>query len=147
MDMGRPAWREEEVHFRLPLRHGEQEVTLLDTGNPQCAVFVKDHDFDWRALGAEIESHAHFPNRTNVSFVRVLDEHTLDVRFFERGAGETMSSGTGSTGAVWAASLQGLVRSPVSVLTPGGPLELRWDQSIFLTGPAEIVGRGEFYFG
>jgi diaminopimelate epimerase len=146
MDMGRPEWREEEIHFRLPLRHGEQEVTLLDTGNPQCAVFVKDHDFDWRGLGAEIEAHPRFPNRTNVSFVRVLDEHTLDVRFFERGAGETMSSGTGSTGAVWAASLQGLVRSPVRVLTPGGPLELRWDRSIFLTGPAEIIGRGEFYF-
>jgi diaminopimelate epimerase len=145
MGMGRPEWRPEEVRFLLPLKRGAREVTLLNVGNPQCAVFVDDFGLDWRALGAEIESHPHFPNRTNVSFIRVVDRHTLDVRFYERGAGETMSSGTGSTGAVWAAELRGLVESPVRVLTPGGPLEVRWDESVYLTGPAEIVGRGEFY--
>jgi len=146
MDMGRPVWRPEEVRFRLGLAEGEREVTLLHTGNPQCAVLVDDFELDWRSLGAEIESHPHFPSRTNVSFVRVEDAHTLDVRFWERGAGETMSSGTGSTGAVWAAMLRGLVESPVRVLTPGGPLEARWDDSLHLTGPAEITGRGEYYF-
>jgi len=59
---------------------------------------VDDFDFDWRSMGAEIEHHPEFPNRTNVSFVKQVDENTIDVRFFERGAGETMSSGTGSTG-------------------------------------------------
>jgi diaminopimelate epimerase len=146
MNMGRPSWRPEEVRFRLRVREEEREVTLLNTGNPQCAVFVDGFDFDWRKMGAGIESHPHFPNRTNVSFVRVADRHTLDVRFFERGAGETMSSGTGSTGAVWAAMLRGLVESPVRVLTPGGPLDVRWDESVYLTGPAEIAGRGEFYY-
>ena len=106
---------------------------------------VADFDFDWRALGAEIERHPQFPNRTNVSFLRVLDEHTLDVRFWERGAGETMSSGTGSIGAFAAAALRGLVRSPARVLTPAGPLEVRWDAEIFLTGPAEIVADGLFF--
>jgi diaminopimelate epimerase len=146
MDMGRPSWRPEEVHFRLRLAGGEREVTLLNAGNPQCAVFVDDFDFAWQAIGAEIESHPFFPHRTNVSFVRVVDRHTLDVRFYERGAGETLSSGTGSTGAVWAAMLRGLVDSPAQVLTPGGPLQARWGDSLHLTGPAEIVGRGEFYF-
>jgi diaminopimelate epimerase len=146
MGMGRPTWRPEEVRFRLPLRGGEREVTLLNAGNPQCALLVDDFDFDWRALGAEIESHAHFPNRTNVSFVRIINRYTLDVRFYERGAGPTMSSGTGSTGAVWAAALRELVESPVRVLTPGGPLDVRWDESVYLTGPAQIMGRGEFYF-
>jgi diaminopimelate epimerase len=75
-----------------------------------------------------------------------LDKHTLNVLFYERGAGATMSSGTGSTGAVWAAMLRGLVESPVRVLTPGGPLEVRWDEKVYMTGPAEIVGRGEFYW-
>jgi diaminopimelate epimerase len=66
----------------------------------------------------------------------------LEVRFWERGAGETMSSGTGSAGAFAAAVLRGLVRSPARVVTPAGPLELRWDGEVFLTGPAEIVADG-----
>jgi diaminopimelate epimerase len=56
-----------------------------------------------------------------------------------------MSSGTGSTGAAWAAALRGLVESPVRILTEGGPLDARWDGSVYLTGPAEIVAGGEFY--
>jgi diaminopimelate epimerase len=125
----------------------DHDATILNVGNPQCAVFVDHFDFDWRSLGAAIERHWQFPNRTNVSFIRLLDQHTLDVRFFERGAGETMSSGTGSTGAGAAALARGLVLSPVQVLTPAGPLQLRWDnQDILLAGPAEIVASGEFYW-
>jgi diaminopimelate epimerase len=76
-----------------------------------------------------------------------VDEHTVDVRFYERGAGETMSSGTGSTGAVAAAIARGMVRSPVRVLTPAGPLDLRAEGVIFLTGPAELIAVGEFMMG
>ena len=114
-------------------------------GNPQCAVPVEDFDFDWRAMGAEIERHPHFPNRTNVSFVRPVDEHTIDVRFFERGAGETMSSGTGSTGAAAAAMARGFARSPVHVLTPAGAIEIRQEGELYLTGPAALVGEGQFF--
>ena len=124
----------------------DYDATILNVGNPQCAVFVDHFDFDWRTLGATIERHWQFPNRTNVSFITVVDEHTLDVRFFERGAGETMSSGTGSTGAAAAAFARGLIKNPVTVLTPAGPLAIRWEeQDIFLAGPAEIVASGEFY--
>ncbi|HTB14498.1 MAG TPA: diaminopimelate epimerase [Bryobacteraceae bacterium] len=125
----------------------DYDATILNVGNPQCAVFVEHFDFDWRSLGAEIERHWQFPNRTNVSFIKRMDEHTLDVRFFERGAGETMSSGTGSTGAAAAAHARGLVLNPVRVLTPAGPLDLRWEnRDILLAGPAEIVASGEFYW-
>ena len=103
MNMGRADI--EDLHATLvPGR----ECVILNVGNPQCAVFAADFDFDWRTLGAELERHPRFPHRTNVSFIRVVDEHTLDVRFFERGAGETMSSGTGSTGAAAAALARGL---------------------------------------
>jgi diaminopimelate epimerase len=125
----------------------DHDATILNVGNPQCAVFVDHFDFDWRALGAAIERHWQFPNRTNVSFIKSVDEHTIEVRFFERGAGETMSSGTGSTGAAAAALARGLIKNPARVLTPAGPLAIRWeDQDILLAGPAEIVASGEFYW-
>ena len=143
MNMGRPVILAD--HFALPLACGPRDVVLMDVGNPQCAVPVSDFEFDWRAMGAEIESHPHFPNRTNVSFVLPVDEHTIDVRFYERGAGETMSSGTGSTGAAAAAMALGLVSAPVRVLTPAGPLEIRLEGDIYLTGPAEIVAEGVFF--
>jgi diaminopimelate epimerase len=143
MNMGRPEITAER--FQLPLAAGSRDVTLVWVGNPQCAMPVNDFDFDWRALGAEIERHPHFPNRTNVSFLRALDDRTLDVRFWERGAGETMSSGTGSTGAFAAAVQRGLIGSPARVLTPAGPLDLRWNTDIFLTGPAELVAEGVFF--
>ncbi|MBM3775919.1 MAG: diaminopimelate epimerase, partial [Acidobacteria bacterium] len=116
-------------------------------GKPQCAVLVDGFNFDWRAQGARLERDPRFPRRTNVSFVRVADPETLEVRFWERGAGETRSSGTGATGAFAAALARGLVRNRVRVLTPAGPLELRLsdsNSSIYLAGPAELIARGVF---
>ncbi len=124
-----------------------RDCAILNVGNPQCVFFVENFDFEWQALGARIERHRRFPQRTNVSFVRVANDHTLDVRFFERGAGETMSSGTGSTGAGAAAVARGLVKPPVRVVTPAGPLNLRWEEAdILLAGPAEIVAVGQFFW-
>jgi diaminopimelate epimerase len=140
MNMG-PA-RIDELHAKV---QGSAAV-ILDVGNPQCAIFVDNFDFDWQSMGAAIERDPRFPNRTNVSFIRVLDRHTLDVRFFERGAGVTMSSGTGATGAAAAAAARGLLDGPVEVRTPAGPLRLRWHgEDILLAGPAEVIGAGEFY--
>jgi diaminopimelate epimerase len=143
MNMGRPEIVAER--FQLPLTAGARDVTLLNVGNPQCAVPVDSFAFDWRAVGTEIESHPHFPQHTNVSFLKPVDTHTIDVRFYERGAGETMSSGTGSTGAAVTAVVRGMARSPVRVLTPAGPIDLRWEDDVYLTGPTEIIGDGEFF--
>ena len=144
MNMGSARVTAERVG--LPLTGGTREATIVDVGNPQCVLVVSEFPTDWRQLGAEIERHPRFPNRTNVSFVRPVDRHTIDVRFFERGAGETMSSGTGSTGAAAAAIALGLAASPVTVQTPAGPIPIEWrDGEAFLTGPAEITAKGEFY--
>lgn len=145
MNMGRHCFPEgDRVTLELP--SGARTVTIVDVGNPQCAVQVPDFDFDWRRVGPEIEGHPRFPHRTNVSFMRRVNEHTLEVRFYERGAGETMSSGTGATGAAAAGLKLGLASSPVTILTAAGPLELRMqDDEIYLTGPAQIIGGGEFY--
>jgi len=142
MNMGRATI--EELHAELISGF---ECVILNVGNPQCAVFTADFEFDWRALGAHLERHPRFPKRTNVSFIRLMDDHNIDVRFFERGAGETMSSGTGSTGAAAAAMARGWVKSPVEVATPAGVLEVRMENDEFLlSGPAEIVAAGEFLY-
>ena len=124
----------------------ELDAVIVDAGNPQCVFPVNDFDFDWRSIGAAVEKDARFPNRTNVSFVRKVDRHTIDVRFWERGAGETNSSGTGSTGAAAAAIARGFAESPVTVLTPAGPLALRFEPEAWLTGPAEYIADGWFYY-
>ena len=145
MDMGLPVYQPDQIRHPLQLTGGVREVTILNVGNPQCAVFVDQIPTHWAMLGAEIEAHPYFPRRSNVSFVRVVDPHTIEVRFFERGAGVTLSSGTGSSGAAEAAILRGLVQSPVKIQTQAGDLQLRWDDSVYLTGPAEITAAGEFY--
>jgi len=147
MNMGRPNWRNEEVRFPLYLGEGMWEGVILDVGNPQCAVLVDEFPENWQVLGAAVERYPRFPRRTNVSFFRVLDDHTIEARFWERGAGETLSSGTGSTGAALAAILRGVVRGPVRVVTVAGDLMLRWEGDAFLSGPAEIVARGEYFSG
>jgi diaminopimelate epimerase len=147
MNMGTPRIGAGNLRFALPLSGAVRECTILEVGNPQCAFFVDDFDFDWKALGAEAERHPHFPNRTNVSFVKVLDRHTIDVRFFERGAGFTMSSGTGSTGAFFAAVARGLIDTTATVQTLAGPLVFRIEgENVLMQGPAEIVVTGEYYF-
>ena len=145
MRMGRPAFSGEDLRRPLNLARGETEVSVIDVGNPQCAVVVEEFPEDWERTAAEIEGHGYFPRRTNVSFVKVVDRHTVEARFYERGAGVTLSSGTGSLGAAVAAIARGLAESPVRVLTPAGPLDLRWDDDVYLVGPARIVARGEFY--
>ncbi len=141
MNMGNV--RVTELHAQVQ----ELDAVIIDAGNPQCAIPVDDFDFDWRAAGAAIERDPRFPKRTNVSFLRSVDRHTIDVRFWERGAGETNSSGTGSTGAALAAVARGLAESPVTVLTPAGPLHVRFEKDAWLTGPAEYIADGSFCYG
>lgn len=148
MNMGKPRVEPGEQHCGLVVGEDIYDCTILWVGNPQCAVFVDSFDFDWRAVGAAIERHPRFPNRTNVSFVRPADGLNIDVLFFERGVGETMSSGTGSTGAAVSAILRGLTGRTMTVRTPAGPLEFRWpdnESDVMMIGPAEITATGRYY--
>jgi diaminopimelate epimerase len=143
MDMGLPTV--EAVSTPIRLQGRDFDATLLNVGNPQCALLVQDFPDDWRAVAAEAEAHPRFPNRSNVSFVRVRGPHSIEAIFFERGAGETRSSGTGSSGAAIAAILRDRVKSPVQVQTPAGSMTLRWGDSVYLTGPAEFIGEGVYF--
>jgi diaminopimelate epimerase len=114
-------------------------------GNPQCAIRVEDPDaLDLQAIGPGIEHAALFPNRTNVSFWRELGADTIRARIFERGVGETLSSGTGASGAAVAHVLRG-GDSPVTVQLDGGELTVDVDESLHvdLTGWAVPIYRGE----
>ena len=123
-----------------------RDAVIIDAGNPQCAFPVADFNFDWRSAGEATERDQRFPNRTNVSFIRPIDANTIEVRFWERGAGETNSSGTGSTGAAVAAAARGLAQSPITVQTPAGPLTLTLTgDEAKLKGPAELISDGAFY--
>jgi diaminopimelate epimerase len=124
------------------------EITAMSIGNPQCITLVEEFEsFDWERYGRALESHSRFPRKTNVEFVRVIDEHTVEIRIWERGAGHTESSGTGSIASALGALLNGRVASPVRVITEGGALQVEWKGEgapVFLTGDAEVVCQGIF---
>ena len=131
---------------RLEVGGRELSFQHVSVGNPQCAFEVPDglEQLDLAAIGPPIERHGLFPNRTNVSFWRRDSGSAITARIFERGVGETMSSGTGATGAAVAAVLRGL-DSPVTVQLDGGELEVEVgeDLHVALTGWAVPVYRAE----
>jgi len=138
------------LRFPLKTYRGELPVTVTSMGNPHCSVFVPDFEtVDWLRLGREIERNEHFPNRTNVEFVRLVSQNEIAVRFWERGVGHTMSSGTGSCGAAVAAILNGLTDRRVRVQTEAGALEVAWPKNggVTLTGPAARVMSGNYLYG
>jgi diaminopimelate epimerase len=161
VQMGAPVLDAARIPFRpndvaapvlgYPLRteQGALAVTVTSMGNPHCSVFVADFDaVDWPKLGREIELNDHFPNRTNVEFIRLVSNHEIEVRFWERGVGHTMSSGTGSCAAAVAAILNGLTERQVQVSTEAGTLQVAWPEEgeVWLTGPAQRVMEGKFYY-
>jgi diaminopimelate epimerase len=122
-------------------------MTCLSVGNPHCVVLVGDFDWDWQALGAEIEYADPFPKGTNVEFVKVLSKNKIRVAEWERGAGATGSSGTGAAAAVSAMVMLGLVERICNVEFDFGSLAVHWrsDSDILeLTGPVHHIMDGTY---
>ncbi len=137
------------VGFPIHTRHGLARVTATSMGNPHCTVFLDNFDScDWESLGQALESDRHFPNRTNVEFVRIVSKRRIEVRFWERGVGMTQSSGTGSCGAVVASILNGFCERKVLAQTLAGNLEIEWPEGgeVLLTGPAQLIAEGAYYY-
>jgi diaminopimelate epimerase len=158
-DMGAPRFSSADVPMSLeqpldrvvcyPLNLGGElvEVTCLSMGNPQTVIFVSDLDaVNLDEIGPLIEDHPVFPDRTNVEFVRVLERRRIEIRIWERGAGHTLSSGTGACASAVAAALNGLADRQVRVQTEGGLLSVNWrdDGNVALTGPAEVIYEGRW---
>ncbi len=143
MEMGSP---EVDPPFALKISSGGVTGTPVSMGNPHFVVFVDAFPNDWQSLAAEIQKQPCFPEGVNVEFVHILGPNVIDVRFFERGAGETQSSGTGSCASAVASIFNGRVQSPVNVHAVGGTQAVRWENDqVFLRGPARLVCSGEFF--
>lgn len=143
MDMGEPQVGDP---FSIRVAFGETSGTPVSMGNPHYVVFVKEFSPAWQAEAAEIGRHHDFKHGINVELVRVRSQNDVEVRFFERGVGETQSSGTGSCASAVAAIAGGRVNSPVGVHAPGGTQLVRWaGEKVFLRGPAQLICRGEFF--
>jgi diaminopimelate epimerase len=139
---------EAKVDSELTLKVGPREIRGIPVslGNPHYVIFVPDFPKDWQKRAAEIQSHSHFQHGVNIELVSPRGKHDLHVRFFERGAGETQSSGTGSCAAASAAMAVGKAESPVKVHAPGGTQVIRQEgKNIFLRGTARLVCQGEFF--
>jgi diaminopimelate epimerase len=145
VDMGPPS-------IELPLTHTLQvekqavEVTILSMGNPHAVQVVADVEAaPVTTQGPLLEHHPRFPNRVNAGYLQVLDRHRIALRVWERGAGETLSCGTGACAAVVAGISHKLLDSPVRVQTRGGTLTISWaggDNAVWMKGPAETVYEG-----
>ena len=156
VDMGKAELAPEKVPVRLegekvvnkPISIGGNvyRITCCSMGNPHCAVFVPSVDkLDLEDLGPKFEHDPMFPDRVNVEFVEVIDQHTLKARIWERGSGETMACGTGTCAAVVAATLNGYCEKgkDIRVILKGGELKIHYtDERVLMTGKAEKVYDG-----
>ncbi|HAP93488.1 MAG TPA: diaminopimelate epimerase [Desulfotomaculum sp.] len=157
VDMGEPRLERAEIPMLGPAGRVINEplhvngrvmaVTAVSMGNPHCIVFVPDAELAPLAeLGAGIEHHPFFPERTNVEFVQALNRTELKMRVWERGAGATLACGTGACAAAVGGALNGLTEKEVTVHLALGSLFVKWaqDNHVYMTGPAEEVFHGEF---
>jgi len=170
VDMGSPIFNPQQIPFNptgltskqefhetlyaLTLSHNSGAhadwVGVVSMGNPHAVQVVEDVASAPVLIdGPLIESHIAFPNRVNAGFMQILDRHRIQLRVYERGAGETLSCGTGACAAVVSGIRRGLLDSPVTVHTHGGNLEINWNglveqnAKVFMRGPTQTVYHGE----
>ncbi len=138
--------KDQVVDHTIEVAGRQLPVTCLSVGNPHAVSFVDGpvDEFPLLEIGPSVENHADFPNRINFEIVNIIDRDNIRARIFERGAGETLSSGTGSTAAAVASHLHGFVDDEVTVHVPGGELKIAWsgEGEAYLEGPAVEVFTG-----
>ena len=159
VDMGKPMLRPEEVPVvsekeevidePITVDGQEYRMTCVSMGNPHAVVFIDQDvkEFPLETVGVKFENHERFPKRVNTEFVNVLDRHTAQMRVWERGSGERLACGTGACAVAVACALNGLTEDEVTVKLLGGDLQIKWDReknTVYMTGPAEVVFDGEW---
>jgi diaminopimelate epimerase len=158
VDMGIPKLRRREIPMigeDTPTVVGERlkinseqtfKITCVSMGNPHCITFVDDvQSIPVDKIGPKIENHSLFPEKTNAEFIQVINNKELNFRVWERGVGETLACGTGACAALVASVLNKKTDREATIHLPGGDLDIHWanDEHIYMTGPAELVFKGE----
>jgi diaminopimelate epimerase len=156
VDMGPPEFEPARIPFvaeRRALTYWIEvdgspvEISALSMGNPHAVQIVDDVErAPVSTQGLLIERHPRFPQRVNAGYMQVVDRGHIRLRVYERGAGETLSCGTGACAAAVAGITRGYLASPVRVTTHGGELRIAWagdDEPVMMTGPAQTVFEGE----
>ena len=159
VDMGKPeleplkipvkASGDKAVDEPILVGGNEYRMTCVSMGNPHAVIFIgcDVREFPLEEIGPKFENHERFPKRVNTEFVRVIDRRTAEMRVWERGSGETLACGTGACAVAVACALNGFTEDEVTVRLLGGDLQIRWDRekdTVFMTGPAEVVFDGEW---
>lgn len=155
VDMGQAAFGAQTVHYTGDTsQQSSHELmsfssdTLVSMGNPHAVNFVADlEQYDVETLGEKVATHRSFGEGVNASFAEVQSQHSISLRVYERGAGETQACGTGACAAAVSAIQLGHCTSPVNVHLPGGTLEVEWagqDSHVIMTGEAVTVFHGQF---
>lgn len=158
VNMGSPILTAEQVPVksennqvideRIEVNGREYKMTCVSMGNPHAIVFMDDvKNLDIEAIGPYFEHHERFPNRTNTEFVKVIDDHTVEMRVWERGTGETLACGTGCCATAVACVINHKTGNHVTVKVLGGEIEIEWDREqnlIYMTGPGAVVFEGDY---
>lgn len=160
VDMGQPILesakipvncnKERCINEKIVLADREFHMTCVSMGNPHAVMFIDEHpmDFDLEKYGKIAEGYTDiFPDRVNAEFAKIIDRSTVEMRVYERGAGETLACGTGTCATVVAGILNGLLDNEVTVHLRGGDLKIKWsgdeNDGVIMTGPAEYAFTGE----
>lgn len=135
------------IDVPLEVKGNQYQMNCVSMGNPHCVIFMEEdvRKLNLEAIGPDFENHERFPKRINTEFVNVLDNHTLRMRVWERGSGETLACGTGACATAVAAMLNGYIQKEVTVHLLGGDLTIQWDGGdapVYMTGPATTVFDG-----
>ena len=135
------------VNQTLSLNRRKVKITSISLGNPHTLIFVREFSPQWRKIGEMVENQPIFPRKTNVEFVKILSPRRIRLKIWERGAGETLASGTGASAATVAGVLTGRLERKVTAFFDRGKLLIEWnekDDHLYMTGPATKVFSGEY---
>lgn len=158
VDMGEPILEPEKIpvisnenpvkNLKLEVENKDFTFTCVSMGNPHAVTFIKEdvNKFDICKYGAKLEVNKAFPKKANIEFLNVIDDKTLNMRVWERGAGETLACGTGACAVTVSAILNGYTKRAITVHLLGGDLKIEWNKNnnhVYMTGPATTVFEGK----
>ena len=139
--------KDQVISQPLNINQNVYEVTAVSMGNPHAVVYMDDvKELKIEEIGPYFEKSSVFPESVNTEFVRIIDRHTVELRVWERGSGETLACGTGACAVAVASILNGYTEEQVTVKLLGGDLKIFWNREenlVYMTGPAEVVFDGE----